>query len=87
MITDNEVLRPKLRELNETVVKMCYHIYNRRLTCTQLLVQYNEWGINSRELMESSSYHEQIEQCHNTQDSFFIQYLSTKLNQQEQINH
>ena len=81
MITINEELRPKLRKLKETVVEMCYHIYNRRPTCAQLLLQYNQWGINSRELIESPNYHEQIEQFNNTQDSFFIQYLSTKLNQ------
>ena len=87
MITDNEVLRPKLKELNETVVNMCYHIYRRRPTCHQLLLQYSQWGINSRDLIESPSYRYQIEQFNNAQDSFFIQYLSTKLNQQEQINN
>ncbi len=86
MITDNEELRPKLRELKETVVKMCYHIYKRRPTCAELLHQYNQWGINSRELIESPGYPEKMEQF-NAKDSFFIKYLSTKLNQKLQIDN
>ena len=36
MITDNEELRLKLKELNERIVNMCYRIYKRRPTCAEI---------------------------------------------------
>ena len=58
MITDNEELRPKLNHLKEKIEKMCYHIYRRRPTCAELLSDYNQWGIDDRQLKHSNDFEE-----------------------------
>ena len=58
VITDNEELRPKLIQLNERIVNMCYHIYRRRPTCAELLSDYNQWGIDDRQLKHSNDFEE-----------------------------
>ena len=78
MITDNEELGPKLFEVNERILKMCYHKYKRRLTCAELLSDYNQWGINDRELKHSKDYEVNINLVKT--NKFFDHYLKSKLN-------
>ena len=78
MITDNEELRPKLIEVNERILKMCYHIYRRRPTCAQLLSDYNQWGIDDRELKHSNDFEEKNDFVKT--NKFFDHYLKSKLN-------
>ena len=80
MITDNEELRPKLIQLNETIVNMCYHIYRRRPTCAELLAQYTQWGINENEVKNLRFYQKQLFVVQSDPDTFFCKFLTTKLN-------
>ena len=79
MITNNEELRPKLIELNERIVNMCYHVYGRRPTCAKLISEYNKWGINLVELKHSETYQEQFDQVQTVPNSFFDKFIKTKI--------
>ena len=81
MITDNEELRPKLTELMNTTLKMCYPIYRRRLTCAEILTEYNQWGIKGDQIQVSLNFEEQLNQVENSNDTFFNNYLIIKLKQ------
>ena len=80
VITDNEELRPKLFEVNERILKMCYHMYRRRPTCAELMSEYCQWGIECNEVQNSVCYQAQLNVIQNQSDKFFYKYLSEKLN-------
>ena len=83
MITDNEELRLKLNEIIDSILIMCHHIYRRRPTCAELLSEYNRWGITTDDIKESFNSAENLNQ--NSDNTFFNNYLTTKLNLRNNI--
>ena len=80
MITDNEELRLKLNQIIEIVLKMCHQIYRRRPTCAELLSEYNRWSITSDDIKENLNFSEQLNQVQNSDNTFFNNFIITKLN-------
>ena len=80
MITDNEVLKQKLNEIIDTILKMCHQIYKRRPTCAELLLEYNRWGITGDVIKELFNITENLNKAENSDNTFFNNYLTTKLN-------
>ena len=85
MIANNEKLRIKLNEIIDWILKMCHQIYKRRPTCSKLLSEYNQWSITGDDIKESFNYTEQLNQVQNSDNTFFNNYLTTKLNLQNDI--
>ena len=85
VITDNEVSRQKLNEIIDTICKMCHHIYRRRPTCAELLSEYNQWGITGDDIKKLFDFSENLNQVQNSDNTFFNNYLTTKLKLQNDI--
>ena len=78
-ITKNMELTENWEHVHDLIIKTSEVIYNKRPTCTELLVDWENWSVKEEQLKSSLSYREIVNLMKKYKNKFFFKYLVEKL--------